>query len=124
MSFSILIYTYVLNKNIAIIGASGALMGLISTAMLLEPFAITYEMLLPIPVMIKGWIFLYWDIIGFLGGERDGTSHLGHLLGFLSIAVLAYFLGQKDKKVMRAGLVINIASFIIFCFLGQWFKHI
>ena len=41
-------------------------MGLVSAAMLLDPFAMTYEMIVPLPVMVKGWMFLYADIGGFL----------------------------------------------------------
>jgi len=114
MSFSLIIYTFFLHKNVAIIGASGALMGLISCAMLADPFAVTYEVLLPIPVMIKGWMFFYADIRGFLGGESDGVSHLAHMLGFLSVAVIIYFMRGEDRRTLLKGLVINIISFGIF----------
>jgi len=119
MLFSTVVYTFFLHKNVAIIGASGALMGLISAAMLLDPLRITYEMLIPIPVMIKGWIFFYIDIKGLLNGEIDGVSHLAHLCGFLSVAILVYFLSKKDQKIMAAGLITNIASFFLFVFLGN-----
>ena len=66
MLFSTAVYAFMLNKNVAIIGASGAVMGLISGAMLLSPFTVTYEMILPIPTMVKGWMFFYADIQGFL----------------------------------------------------------
>lgn len=114
MSFSLIIYTFFLHKNVAIIGASGALMGLISCAMLADPFAVTYEVLLPIPVMIKGWMFFYADIRGFLGGESDGVSHLAHMLGFLSVGVIIYFMRGEDRRTLLKGLAINIISFGIF----------
>lgn len=117
MFFSTVIYTFVMNKNVAIVGASGALMGLISCAMLADPFTITYETLLPIPVMVKGWMFFYADMRGFLNGETDGISHLAHLLGFLSIAGIVYFLEKKDRSVLFRGLVINGLSFCVFLFL-------
>jgi len=120
MLFATGIYSLVLHKNVAIIGASGAVMGLISAAMLLDPFRITYEMILPIPTMIKGWLFFYADIKGFLGAEKDGISHLSHLCGFLSVAFLVYFLSKRDKKLMRTGLMINFLSFIAFLFLRDW----
>jgi len=123
MFFSTCIYTFVLHKNIAIIGASGALMGLISCAMLTDPFTITYETLLPIPVMVKGWMFFYADMRGFLKGETDGVSHLAHLLGFLSIAILIYFLEKKDRKMFFKGLVINGLSFGVFLFLSSYLRR-
>ena len=120
MMFSTAVYAFVFSKSVAIIGASGAVMGLLGAAMLLEPFAVTWEMFLPLPVMVKGWLFLLADLKGFLGGERDGVSHLAHLTGFLSVAFLVYLLSRKDQKKMRAGLIINICSFIAFWLARVW----
>ena len=110
MIFSSLAYVFFLHKNLVIIGASGAVMGLVSAAMLLDPFCITWEMILPFPMMVKGWLFIYADLKGFLNGETDGTSHLTHLFGYVSIALLVYFLSKKDHKKLRTGFMINIIS--------------
>jgi len=110
MLFSLVIYIALMHKNVAVIGASGAVMGLMSTAMLIAPFSITWEMLLPIPTMVKGWMFFYADLKGFLGGETDGTSHLAHLCGFLSVMIMVYFLSREDRTKLTAGLIVNIMS--------------
>ncbi|OGX10149.1 MAG: hypothetical protein A2Y06_00020 [Omnitrophica WOR_2 bacterium GWA2_37_7] len=123
MLFSTMVYVFLLHKNVAIIGASGAVMGLISGAMLLSPFTITYEMILPIPTMVKGWMFFYADIQGFLNQASDGVSHLAHIFGFLSIAVLVYFLSHKDKKAMKVGMLINIFSIIVLLLLNHWLAN-
>ena len=115
-----IIYTFVFENNTAIIGASGAVMGLLAAAMLLDPFCITYEMILPIPVMLKGWLFIYADIEGFLAREIDGVSHLAHLCGFMSIGLIVYTLTSENKKLMRTGLIINILSFIMFLLIRDW----
>ena len=120
MLFATGVYAFVLQQNIGIIGASGAVMGLMGAAMLLDPFCITYEMILPLPVMVKGWMFIYADLKGFLSAEQDGVSHISHLFGFLSVALLVYFLSKKDKCMMRAGLVINIFSFGVFLLARHW----
>lgn len=120
MLFATMLYTLVFHKNVAIIGASGAVMGVISAAMLLDPFYISFEMILPLPVMVKGWLFFYADLQGLMGGEKDGVSHLSHLFGFLSIAILVYFLSKKDKKLIKIGLLINIFSFIVLLLLKIW----
>lgn len=119
--FAMIVNMYVLEKNIAIIGASGALMGLIAAAMLLDPFKITYEMIFPVPVMMKGWLFIYLDLRGIMSGQNDGVSHFAHLFGYLSIALLVYFMSNEDKKKMQIGLIINIISFIIFILARSWF---
>ncbi|MBF0215951.1 MAG: rhomboid family intramembrane serine protease [Candidatus Omnitrophica bacterium] len=122
MAISMFIYLYYLHKGVALIGASGAVMGMISAAMLSEPFLITYETLLPIPVMIKGWMFIYADVLGFLGGEKDGISHLAHMIGFLSIGVIIYFLDKKDRRVFLHGLIINLASFGLFLYFRKYIE--
>lgn len=119
MFLSIFLYTYVFHQNIAIIGASGAVMGLIAAAMLLDPFAVTYEMFVPLPVMVKGWIFFLADLKGLLNAERDQVSHLVHLIGFLSIAILVYFLSEEDKKSMFKGLLVNVFSFFALLVFSQ-----
>ena len=122
MLASIFVYTYVLQQNTIIIGASGAVMGLVAASMLLDPFAITFELMVPLPVIIKGWMFLFADLKGLLNAENDGISHLVHLFGFLSIGILVYFLSEEAKKTMSIGLVINILSFIAFLFLQHWYS--
>ncbi len=107
------VYAAFLHKSVAIIGASGAVMGLMGVAVLMAPFSITYEMLLPIPTMVKGWLFLWADLKGFLGGENDGVSHLTHLFGFASVIILVYFLSDEDKRKLTLGLMVNIASLAV-----------
>ncbi len=122
MLLAVFTYYYMFGVNMHIIGASGGLMGLIGCAMLVEPFYISYEMLLPLPVMLKGWMFIFADWKGFLGGEKDGISHLTHLFGFFSIAVLVYFLSRQDKKKMRQGLIINLFFLMMFVGMNLWLE--
>lgn len=112
------VYGYVFHVNMHVIGASGGLMGLIGTAMLIDPFCVTYETLVPLPVMAKGWLFIFADLQGFLGGERDGVSHLTHLFGFLSIVMLVFFFSRREKEDMRRGLALNAFFFVLFLALN------
>jgi len=107
------VYAVFLHRSVAIIGASGAVMGLMGVAVLIAPFSITYEMLFPVPTMIKGWLFLWADLKGFLGGENDGISHLTHLFGFASVIILVYFLSDEDKRNLTLGLMANIVSLAV-----------
>lgn len=96
------------------LGASGAIMGLISAAILIDPFYLTYELIVPLPVMIIGWLTVYLDFIGVLYPMNDNVGHLAHLLGFMSITVTFFLFEDVHKKNIKKGLLINILSLIIF----------
>jgi len=120
MFFATCVYTFIMGKSVAIIGASGAVMGLMSCAMLTDPFLITFETIIPLPLMLKGWMFFYADIHGFLGGEVDRISHLAHLFGFLSVAFIIYFLDKAERKMLFAGMMVNVVSFAAFLALSEY----
>ena len=107
----------IFKSNPGAVGASGALMGIVATAILIKPFTLVYELLIPIPVLILGWLAIWADITGILSGSRDGIGHFAHLGGFLTIFVLMPFL--KEKKKLVKGLIVNIITLIIFLLL--WF---
>lgn len=111
--FSSLIHLFLMGDNTGGIGASGALMGLVATAILIDPFYITYELLLPLPVMVVGWITIYADITGILNPVEDGIGHFAHIGGFLSIAIVMFLLGVEERKKLVKGFMINIISLIV-----------
>lgn len=111
--FSSSIYLFVLKQNIGGIGASGALMGLVSTAILLDPFYLVYELGFPMPVMVMGWLTVFADVSGVINPQQYGIGHFAHLGGFLSIALIMYFMDNEDKEKLHKGLIINIVSIII-----------
>ncbi|MEM4637631.1 MAG: rhomboid family intramembrane serine protease [Candidatus Woesearchaeota archaeon] len=103
----------IMNNNIPGIGASGAIMGLIAAAILLDPFYITFELIIPLPIMIVGWIAIYMDIIGILNPVNDGIGHIAHIGGFLSISIILFLLEKNDRQKIKKGFYINIFSAII-----------
>lgn len=111
--FSSLIHLFILGNNTGGIGASGAVMGLVATAILIDPFYLTHELIIPMPAMLVGWITIYADIMGVLNPVEDGIGHFAHIGGFLSIAFLAFIFGIEERKKLKKGLVINIASIIV-----------
>ncbi|MFH1917286.1 MAG: rhomboid family intramembrane serine protease [Nanoarchaeota archaeon] len=111
--FSSIIHTFILHDNSAGIGASGAIMGIIAAAILLDPFYLTWELLIPLPIMVVGWLTIAADIMGILNPVEDGIGHFAHLGGFLSIALLLYLFGTEDRKKIRKGFVVNVVSLII-----------
>jgi membrane associated rhomboid family serine protease len=93
------------------LGASGAIMGLMGAAMLSDPFYFTYMLLIPMPVMVAAWLYIYTDIVGILGAADDGIGHFAHLFGFLSVTLTLFILGER--KELQKGLIINLVSLAI-----------
>ncbi len=100
------------------LGASGAIMGLVAAAILIDPFYFTWVFLIPFPVVIVGWVMIMGDIIGILNPTASGIGHFAHLGGFLSIGLLVFLFNQAEKEKMRKGLIINIVTVIVA--IGLW----
>lgn len=102
-----------INENTPMVGASGAVFGLMALAMLIDPFYITYALIIPLPVMLVAWIILLGDITGFLSNRADHIAHYAHLAGFSSVFIIYFLLSRNEKRLFKKGLLINILSLII-----------
>ncbi len=111
--FSSIIDLIFIGNNIPGIGASGALMGLVATAILLDPLYITHDLLIPLPCMFVGWIFIIEDLLSAFKGIDDGVGHFAHIGGFLSITLIYFIMNKKSQKHLKKGLKINIISAFI-----------
>jgi len=100
-------------SNVGGLGASGALMGLVSTAILLDPFYLIYELIIPLPIMLVGWLAIFADISGIINPRADGIGHFAHLGGFISIGLVMFLLGVDERSKLKKGLLINIASLLV-----------
>jgi len=108
--FSSAISLFILGTNIPGLGASGALMGLVSAAILLNPFYLTYELIIPLPIIATGALTIYADISGILYPTADGIGHFAHLGGYLSIALLMFLLGKENQEKIKKGFFISIIT--------------
>lgn len=90
-------------------------MGLVSTAILINPFYLTYFFIpfVPIPIMIVGWLTIWADIMGILNPSFDGIGHFAHLGGFLAITIIMFFLTKIDRKKLIKGFLINLVFLIL-----------
>ena len=104
---------FFMGSDAGAIGASGALMGLVAAAMLLDPFGITYQSVVPLPNIASGWLVIYADISGILGQVNDGIAHFAHIGGFLSITVTMFLLRADERAEMERGFVVNIVSLCV-----------
>lgn len=100
------------------IGASGAIAGLISTAILIKPFYLTYLILgIPIPIIILGWFGILLDLLGILVPTGTNINHFAHLGGYLSISILIFIFNRREKHELYRGLIINILFVALMVYL-------
>jgi membrane associated rhomboid family serine protease len=104
------------------IGASGAIAGVIATAVLLSPFSFTFFFFgLPVPIFIVGWLALLSDVTGVLFPQDNNIGHIAHLGGYAAVSVLVFLLPWSDRRTMLKGLMVNlliVAAIVLYLGLG------
>ncbi|MFT4311313.1 MAG: rhomboid family intramembrane serine protease [Candidatus Woesearchaeota archaeon] len=99
--------------SIGSLGASGAAMALVSSAVFFRPFYFSYVFLVPLPAFFIGWMFVYSDILGVLSFSDSGIGYFAHLGGFLaSVLFLFYF----NRKEFFKGFFVNLVFLTLFYF--------
>jgi membrane associated rhomboid family serine protease len=106
-------------RSVPTLGASGAVAGLVALGILLEPLAITFEALLPMPLFLVGWLAIAADFGALLSGTPDPVDHPAHLGGYLSVLLGYYALKRQQKEQARLGLLVNLATLLLMA--GLWF---
>jgi len=95
-------------SSVPVVGASGAIFGLIAVLLLLMPFEVTTAMIVPLPGVAVGVILLIVEVSSLLMNPGSMVAHDIHLYGFL-FGGLGAFAVDYDKALR--GLV--IASVIL-----------
>jgi len=74
------------NSNALLLGASGAVMGVIMTAALLAPDVEILILFIPFPLKLRtaALVFAGIDIFMFVTGDQTGVAYLAHIGGFLA----------------------------------------
>ncbi len=90
-------------SSIPVVGASGAIFGLIAVLLLLMPFEVTTAMIIPLPGVAVGIIMLIVEVSSLLMNPGSMVAHDIHLYGFL-FGGLGAFAVDYDKALR--GLVI------------------
>jgi hypothetical protein len=91
------------HSSIPVVGASGAIFGLIAVLLLLMPFEVTTAMIIPLPGVAVGIIMLMVEVSSLLMNPGSMVAHDIHLYGFL-FGGLGAFAVDYDKALR--GLVI------------------
>ena len=84
-----------------LVGASGAVMGLLLAFGVMHPNAVIMLLIPPIPMKAKWFVVVYGVIELFFGisGRMDGVAHFAHVGGMLWGFLLLYY--WKHKGVIR-----------------------
>jgi len=112
----------ILGVNAGSIGASGAIMGIVSAAILLDPFYFTHLLIVPVPVMLIGWMLIVDNLMNVGKIMDNSVGYIAHLAGFVSIGIIAGFLSGTDKARLKKGFLINIAVLLVAVFAFILFR--
>ncbi len=103
---------YILLSNIGVIhkgiliGASGAILGMLAACAILFPHFVVILFVFPVPIRIASIIFIFVYIVNiFIGGQNAGGD-VAHLAGMATGAAYVYF-GPRLKKRYQASLQDN-----------------
>ena len=70
------------DAEVPVIGASGAIFGLIAVMLLLMPFKVTTALLLPLPGVVMGLLLVLIEVAAVMVSVESGVAHDMHLYGF------------------------------------------
>ena len=91
-------YLTAVNLHIPVVGASGAIYGVVGTLTVLEPFLLVYIYgLVPLPMIAAAILWTYGDIAGLFSPST--VAHGAHLAGMLVgiIVGVMYRLGNRRR---------------------------
>jgi membrane associated rhomboid family serine protease len=91
----------------SVVGASGAVMGLIGTLAVLRPRMVVWSLGVPMPIVAAACVWILLDLAGF--STADNVAHAAHLAGLGFGIVLGLFMkeeyGDRKGKERREELI-------------------
>jgi membrane associated rhomboid family serine protease len=92
-------------SDVPVIGASGAIFGLIAVLLLLMPFKVTTALFLPLPGVVMGLLLVLVEVAAVIVSVESGVAHDMHLYGFFVGCIGAFAI---DYNRAFRGLVIAL----------------
>lgn len=85
----------------SVVGASGAVMGLIGTLAVLRPRMVVWSLGVPMPIVVAAGVWVLLDLAGF--GTPDNVAHAAHLAGLGFGLVIGLFFKETygDRREKR-----------------------
>ncbi len=92
------------HSNVPIVGASGAVCGVLTAAAMIAPQMRIQLLFPPIPMSMKTFVLMYagLEIVGELSNSRGGIAHLAHLGGLVGAYwYLKYLYGNRVWDIFQ-----------------------
>jgi len=107
-----------MSSGIPVVGASGAIFGVIALLFLLMPFKITFALIVPLPSVIVGVMLSAVEFSAVWLSDEGLVAHDAHLAGFIFGCICAFAI---DRRRASKGLIVAATVFIILYYLGIYF---
>ena len=103
------------DSTIPVVGASGAIFGIIAVLFLFMPFTLTTALIVPVPGVVLGLFLLTVETMALISKESVGIAHDIHLYGFI-IGSLCAFVIDYDRALR--GLIIAVVVLLVIYIIG------
>jgi len=110
-----------LSSSDQLVGASGAVFGVLALVFLLEPFKLTPLFILPLPAFLVGLLMVSIEVAAIIWAQTPLIAHDAHLVGFAAGAIGAFWI---DKRKALKGLVIAASVVILLYVVAVFFNLI
>ncbi len=116
-------FVFMFTSSNPVVGASGAMFGIMGAAMLLNPTKRTHLYIFPLPVGIIAIMFVIFEsmVVYFKPEEFANIANISHVAGILTGACFAFF--YNPKKSLE-GVVVLLICLALLMFLGPVFTLI
>jgi uncharacterized protein len=89
----------------SVLGASGAIYGILGTLVILRPTMTVWVYYMPMPLFVAAFVWAAGDLLGFLFPR--GIANAGHLSGMLAGFVAGFSIRGKNFGIRRKGKIIG-----------------
>jgi len=105
-------------SSVPLIGASGAVFGVIAILFLLMPFKITYALVIPLPSIAVGLMLSLVELYSLWVPTDVNIAHDAHIGGFVLGGIYAFIL---DKNRALKGLFIALAVLAVMYYIALYY---
>ncbi|MBL7160416.1 MAG: rhomboid family intramembrane serine protease [Candidatus Aenigmarchaeota archaeon] len=118
-------FVFMFTSASPVVGASGAMFGIMGAAMLLNPIKRVHLYVFPLPLGIVAVTFIVFETLAtyYKPAEIavDNVAHISHVAGILTGAIFAFF--NSPKRSMK-GILVLVLSLLLLVLLSPVFALI